>query len=294
VLECYADSASYAEYNINLDGATTSTDYFRVIRAASGHRGTTTDCVRFIKTLAISYYMLLITENYSSFYDIACSTITTGSSNYVEALATIGTGNRVIGCTVYNCRATGTSFHIGIYIGNPGITNYIADCYVTNCTGGTHNLSAGILVNSQVSGIATGYIYNCTVTSCHAGIKARATSGETAIAHVKNCIVQGNTTNISTPGQGGTETINQTTNVTSGVTFDADGYHLDSEDTGAINQGTDLSSDTNFAFDDDIDSETHSGTWDIGADEIPPSRPPLNICNIFSFQGGTVNIRRNN
>ena len=58
----------------------------------------------------------------------------------------------------------------------------------------------------------------------------------------------------------------QTTNATSGVTFAADGYHLDSTDTVAINNGTDLSADDVFAFDDDIDRGIRSD-WDIGCDE---------------------------
>jgi hypothetical protein len=44
-------------------------------------------------------------------------------------------------------------------------------------------------------------------------------------------------------------------------------YHLDSSDTGAIDNGTDLSSDGDYSFSDDYDGDTRSGTWDIGADE---------------------------
>jgi|GEM_PF-2248730 len=46
-----------------------------------------------------------------------------------------------------------------------------------------------------------------------------------------------------------------------------DDYHLDSTDTGAKDYGTDLSSDPYLSFTDDIDGETRSAPWDIGADE---------------------------
>jgi len=50
------------------------------------------------------------------------------------------------------------------------------------------------------------------------------------------------------------------------VTFEnegADDFHLDSGDSNATDQGVDLSG----TFSDDIDEDTRSGSWDIGADE---------------------------
>lgn len=70
------------------------------------------------------------------------------------------------------------------------------------------------------------------------------------------------------------------------VTFEdeaGDDFHLDSTDTGAVDYGTDLSGDANLAFTDDIDGNTRSGTWDVGADEIiaPPVAVLQPIINIF-------------
>lgn len=48
----------------------------------------------------------------------------------------------------------------------------------------------------------------------------------------------------------------------------ADDFHLASGDAGAKDFGVDLSGDGNLAFSDDIDGDTRSGTWDIGADEF--------------------------
>lgn len=46
-----------------------------------------------------------------------------------------------------------------------------------------------------------------------------------------------------------------------------DDFHLSSTDTVARNAGVDLSADANLPFSDDVDLQTRSGTWDIGADE---------------------------
>ncbi len=68
------------------------------------------------------------------------------------------------------------------------------------------------------------------------------------------------------------------TNDRTGVTFifvDSTGndFHLAAGDTAALNHGVDLSGDANLAFSDDIDGDTRSGTWDIGADEFVDGAP---------------------
>lgn len=65
-------------------------------------------------------------------------------------------------------------------------------------------------------------------------------------------------------------TINTTTSSTSTPTYvDADNkdFHLASGDTTWKDQGTDLSGSAVYPFSTDIDGETRTGTWDIGADE---------------------------
>ncbi len=68
------------------------------------------------------------------------------------------------------------------------------------------------------------------------------------------------------------------------VTFVAsstDDFHLASTDTSAKDAGTDLSSDAFLAFSTDIDGETRSAPWDIGADEYvaPPPSCGDGTCN---------------
>lgn len=48
-------------------------------------------------------------------------------------------------------------------------------------------------------------------------------------------------------------------------------YHLAASDTSALDAGADLSADANLAFSTDIDGQTRSGSWDIGADEYVAS-----------------------
>jgi uncharacterized delta-60 repeat protein len=63
-------------------------------------------------------------------------------------------------------------------------------------------------------------------------------------------------------------------------------YHLNPTDTWAQDQGADLSGDANLPFSDDIDLETRSGSWDIGADEETAS--PLAYWNFNEGTGQTV------
>lgn len=57
-------------------------------------------------------------------------------------------------------------------------------------------------------------------------------------------------------------------------------YHLQSSDTGAKDKGTDLSADGTYAFSDDFERVTRSGTWDQGADEYASSS--INLLTIYS------------
>jgi hypothetical protein len=215
--------------------------------------------VRFEKTTTSFLFVIWAqTENYFSVYDIAVK-VTSSTAGVTVGGIVVGygaTSNRVVGCTVYDTGNTSSeTASYGIYLDESGTNNVVANCFVTNVKNSTINPISKGITGAQFN-TKSYYAYNNTVTNCNIGIQG-ATTGT---FYVKNSIAQGNSTNIT-----GTS-INQTTNATSGVTFAADGYHLDSTDTGAIGDGTDLSGDGTFAFDDDIDGDTRDD-WDIGADE---------------------------
>ena len=155
----------------------------------------------------------------------------------------------------------------------------------------------------QFTSVNTAYCYNCT--AYNNGYSGFQRNGGTVV--VKNCISVGNPTydfvgmdsssgyNMSTdnsaPGDGsltGKTAANQFLSTTSGY----ENLHLKA-DSEAINKGTSLSG----SFTDDIDGETRTGTWDMGADEYYPLLPfeyrrPLtvNYSEIGSTCGETYDL----
>ncbi|MDY7075303.1 MAG: right-handed parallel beta-helix repeat-containing protein [Chloroflexota bacterium] len=65
-------------------------------------------------------------------------------------------------------------------------------------------------------------------------------------------------------------------------------FHLAFADEGASNFGIDLSSDPYITILDDIDGETRSGGWDIGADEEPSSQDSVPPVRLNGSPGGTL------
>ncbi len=138
----------------------------------------------------------------------------------------------------------------------------------------------------------TFYVYNNTVDNCTWGFWRQ--SGNVAI--LKNNLVQNCTDgyrgtfdaasdyNLSDLAGDAPGTHSKNSTSVSFVDAPNDDFHLAASDTGARNAGTDLSSDPDLAFSNDIDGQTRSAPWDIGADEYlsvgtptptPTSQPPL-------------------
>lgn len=272
VLTC---SSGVHNDSVVLAGATTNANYFRVIRAASGARGTPTSGVRFEKSGTLAdIFTINNQEAHFRCFDIAAKAVTTSSSSVTHAVSficTVTTPSYWVGCVAYNTANTGSAnslaagFYVGYYAGQ---AHYIINCAVYNING-QHAIDGGIMGTVSTAGTSNVYIYNTTInnTNSRPGITfATGINGTVLNLYVKNTIIQDWTTAAISVSGSGTENLYQTTNATSGVTFAADGYHLDSTDTGAIGDGTDLSADGVFAFDDDIDGDTRND-WDIGADE---------------------------
>ena len=148
----------------------------------------------------------------------------------------------------------------------------------------------------QTDGSWTSYIYNCTFYDCDTGLERGA---GTMVA--KNCLsncdalnaaftdfVGTFTTSNNNASSDGTApgTSSRTSQTFTFVAAGSDDFHLDSADAGAKDFGADLSADGNFSFSDDIDGDTRSGSWDIGADEVTGAAPAATRFNLMLMGAG--------
>ena len=276
VLTCYDDGAPYTD-NVILAGATTNTSYFRVIRPATDQQGTDTTGVRFYRSGTGSYNTFTIEEDHVGIYDLGIKLVSTSVAGNAKVKGVLCSADyaKIVGNSikVYATYAGTGTFGSSVGIEITGDSNYVVnnrlyDCYTNSSSGAP--VSGGVVCISA-SGTKTSYVYNNTKTGCEYGVVAGANSGCTVVVNVTNGIMQSSQHAATFQSDfylyTGTETINETTCATSGVTFDADGYHLDPDDTVAKDQGTDLSSDSYYAFDDAIDGNDRVLSWDIGCDE---------------------------
>ncbi len=151
---------------------------------------------------------------------------------------------------------------------NAGTTNVATNCLFYNWLETASSFDFLVVSGKQY------LLYNCTVQDCDVGITAKD-----ANVKAKNVIA-----NDCTNGFDGTfhaDSITNASDITSDapgtspqtgeVTYENEGgddFHLGSGDTIALDNGTDLSADGDFAFSDDIDGDTRT-RWSIGADDGP-------------------------
>jgi hypothetical protein len=148
--------------------------------------------------------------------------------------------------------------------------NIVYDFYGTSMAAGISTDAANL----------TSYVYNNTVQNCYIGIDC-----DSGVSVPINCLVQDCTDgfvgafgaaadyNLSDLAADAPGTHSRNSTVVTFVNRAGDNFHLDTGDLGAKDNGIPLASDPNLAFSDDIDRETRSGAWDIGADECltPPT-----------------------
>jgi len=254
VLECYADVAEFTD-GVTLAEATTNGSYFRIIRPASGegHNGTPTTGVRFYSTVSGSHFSM--GEDNSHFQDIVSRHVYSNASNKANFRKYNTTGTSYcIGCIAWDSNNTGASYTSGFDTTIAG-TFIVVNCLATYI--GLGNTANGFRC---ATANATLIAYNCTSDST-GGYNFYQYNGTFT---AKNCC----SSNGVTDDWGGT--IGKTTCTDEGVTMTYDnaaGDDFHTSDSDVVDQGTDLSADGTFAFDDDIDGTTRAGTWDIGFDE---------------------------
>jgi len=262
VLDCYADSASF-DQKIVFSGATTNSDYYRVIRAAAGHECGGLPGAGFVLNCTEdgSASCLRMIESYACVYDICNIHNANNNSTRFCADLTDNIGGRVVGCVLKALNA-GSGAGMGLF-SSQAITTYVVNNLAYECK------TRGI----NIENANTGYIYNNTIVD-NVSVGLRVT-GTTIVV---NNIYQDNDINLS-----GTPTTD-TTNVTSGVVFQnaaADNYLLDPSDAAAQGQGTDLSGDANYPFNDDTLGNTRVLPWTVGFHDLAAEVSNGLLGNVF-------------
>lgn len=257
VLEVYGNSYDDA---VTLAGATTNSSYFRIIRPASGNfLGRAAGIANKHFTYTTDNNVLVIGESNSEVQDIVATlTIDANSTRYV--FYTLGTLTLAgfVGCVAIDASNAYAGKDVGGFnlgVSGDGNTSYAKNCLSHNCDGHGFNLS---------SGLATANAYNCTATN-NAGTGFLGYNTSKSFCY--GCGATGNGTDF----EGGASGVAQTDCSASAPTFvnsGSDDFHLASGDTTWKDADTNSGSwHSSCGYDDDIDGETRTGTWDIGWDE---------------------------
>ena len=206
-------------------------------------------------------------ESYVTFRDITIEKVSSGGKNtemFFQNGATVvversifrqATMTKDAGSWVLRLQGQGTTFR----------NNFVYGCLET---------CLAMVAETNVQA----YVYNNTIVgSADVGLEITLDAGSaSAIFELKNNLVTGSTTadySINVGSASYTTATNISSDATSPqtglrsktITYVGGGdYHLDASETDAIDAGTTIGT-----FANDYDGDTRSGTWDIGADEIP-------------------------
>ncbi len=264
-----------------IDGWTTSaTNYIKIYTTAEArHEGVWDEATKYRMRVdsGAGTYALDIPESYITIEGLQ---IEVWNLYNMTAVAIRGGGIHIKGNIIKNT-ATGTNNGVTFNTAGVGVGNYLYNNIL-------YGWDIGIIHSAEDENSP---VYNNTLVNCTTGIDGH--SQNTLI--LKNNIISGSTTSFvdtfhadsdynatdtGTATGGANDKINQTFTFTNEA---GDDFHLASGDTAAIDAGTDLSADANLSFTTDIDGETRSGTWDIGADEQSGVTPPTNSITISSL-----------
>ncbi len=214
-----------------------------------------------------------ISEDYVNIIGCQCANHTP-TANARNLIRYEGAGKIV----VENCIIKGHD-NDAYYVRGISIINIAAQLFVSNCViydMGQNVGSKGIHVQD---GQQTSYVYDLTIVNCYTGVE----NDDTGTIICTNVLVDG-----SAAGQGfeqdvGTLIVNYSASsddsaddwtgnnnrINQNFTFlGAEDFHLDPTDAGAKTFGTDLSGDGNYPISIDVDGNTRSGIFDIGAHNI--------------------------
>ena len=249
-LECYKGAH---DDDVIMTGIVGNSVYFRVIRPAAGEGHSAVpevdgSMVAFVKTSFVAG-IITIREDYSQIQDVVLDMNVNNASPSACVLMDNATGDNSAAVGVLVKRSVNSGAGSSHGFRTQTNTYFIINCLANDCD------NDALLIATS----STAYIYDFTEFDCARSI--RIVSGCTA--NTKNCILDDT---ISVSG-----THNQTTNTTGTPTYvDSanDNFLLAPTDTVAIDNGTDLSADGSYAFDDDILKNLRTGSWDIGFNQF--------------------------
>ena len=276
-IECAGGVADTVRINRN-DAWTTSATCYLLIRAAASDRASA--------VWSESKYRYSNSLGTGSGYALSLGTI-----NYL----------RIDGLQFENTHATNAGGGIILNAQNAANDIRVSGCYIRspNMVAGLSGLNysqigasgtkAFYAVNNVVEGFTTGLnpadrstnvCYNNTLVNCATGISATSTVGT---CYFINNLFTGCTTAIGDGASGDTCDTNATdlsslgsglpsgtgNRVSQTFTFAGTGdYRLASGDAGAKGFGSNLSADSRYPFNTEMDGTARPSTWDIGADQV--------------------------
>ena len=268
VATCRSTSGSADTTATTIDGWTTSaTNYIKVWTDPSEsyrHQGKWDDAKYRLEVNTGAGSIVNINEDYVKIQGLQLHNTDTNeaSADCIDIGAIAGTPE--VADLVINTSDSGNGIDIGgSFTGTLNVWNSVI--YNPHSQGGG---SEGINISS-----GTANIYNTVVYNFNDGIEED--TSETV--YVKNAAVFGNTTDFDGSGINCDYCASDTGSGTNPVTpadwstvfedYQNYDFHLSPDDTDLKNAGTNLSSDPNLSFSDDIDGDTRGASWDIGADE---------------------------
>jgi len=250
------DAGEYDD-SVTLSGATSSSAYFRVLRAAPGAENFARKTAGARFSSAVSTILVNVEEDNARIHDLGFSLGNRNDTLWCFGIRLYGDNTFGVGCFYYDGHNAGTGSIQGFYLKNDGGVSHLVNCVVENA-------DRGIYVDDIDAG-NNGYAYNCTCVDCLIGCYVYRGTLE-----AKNVLIQRSTQQDYVIGSTGV--LSQTTcEIGSAVLFGQDGIRLSPQDTVARDQGTDLSTDPVYPFEDDMRGRVRIRLWDIGAFELDHS-----------------------
>lgn len=267
-IEAFDDAASF-DTNCQPAGATTSTTYYPVVRVAAGsiHDGTPNNGVFLDIGNKIAFNVL--DQNYHIQDFIVRHTGTT-ATGYIGCRynGTDLDGSVYVGMICWDFDNSSTGYPDGFSDQGDAETSGYVNCIDTGLT--THQTNGSFRMG-QTAG-HTVFVYNCTARGNGHGFMAL---GGTEI--IKNCLGAAEASfddffgtwstkeYVAAQDATGTGTGSRANQTFTFVDVANDDLHLSTSDVGALDFGEDMSADSVYAYNDDIDGDTIT-TFSMGAD----------------------------